>query len=186
MNARSLLLLVSLLLLLLSSSLTQAADPNGPGDVLINEFVANSADSEWVELYNTTNAPLDISGHYIDDITGGGGSPKTIPSGTIISAHGYYVTYFKKGVFTRAPIGFNPGNFPEVQLIVKHAFLPGYQLRQLTHSLEVVREKISELTFVGRYAKTPNILQAYQVKAAIQATSPQFLVRILQVDPSSG
>ena len=95
MNVKSLLLLAILLLLLMSASQALAAAPIAPGDVVINEFVANSDDSEWVELHNTTNAPLDISGHYIDDIANGGGSPKAIPSGTIIPAHGYYVMYFK-------------------------------------------------------------------------------------------
>ena len=95
MGIRSMFLLAALLLLSLSSGLVLASDPIAPGDVLINEFVANSADSEWVELYNTTNTPLDISGYYIDDIASGGGAAKTIPSGTVILAHGYYVTYFK-------------------------------------------------------------------------------------------
>ncbi len=71
-----------------------AANPPGPGDVVINEYVANSSITEWVELYNTTNTDLDISGHYIDDIANGGGSPKVIPSGTIIPAKGYYVMEF--------------------------------------------------------------------------------------------
>jgi hypothetical protein len=69
-----------------------AANPPGPGDVLINEYVANSA-SEWVELYNTTGSALDISGHYIDDRPGAG-SPKQIPANTTIPAYGYYVMTF--------------------------------------------------------------------------------------------
>ncbi|MCI0576240.1 MAG: lamin tail domain-containing protein, partial [Chloroflexi bacterium] len=72
-----------------------AANPPGPGEVLINEYVANSAVTEWVELYNITNSPRDLSGHTIDDIAGGGGAPKVIPNGTIIAAHGYYVMEFQ-------------------------------------------------------------------------------------------
>jgi hypothetical protein len=95
MGIRSLFLLGVLLALLLSTGLTVAADPVSPGDVLINEFVANSAATEWVELYNTTDATVDVSGYYIDDINAGGGSPKAIPAGVVIPARGYYVLYFK-------------------------------------------------------------------------------------------
>ena len=86
-------LLTVLVLLLSTVSPTLAADVPNPGDVLINEYVA-SASTEWVELYNTTASVLDISGFYIDDIAGGGGAPKVIPSGTLISAGGYYVMTF--------------------------------------------------------------------------------------------
>lgn len=71
-----------------------AANPPGPGDVLLNEYVANSGVTEWVELYNTTGQDLDLSGHYIDDIENGGGAPKAIPAGTIIPAGGFYVMEF--------------------------------------------------------------------------------------------
>ena len=77
-------------LLLATSQAAVAANPPAAGEVLINEYGA--ADStEWIELYNTTGNDLDISGHYIDDIAGGGGSPKVIPASTIITAGGYYV-----------------------------------------------------------------------------------------------
>jgi hypothetical protein len=45
------------------------------------------------------------------------------------------------GIFAYPPIGFNPGNFPEVQLKIKHANLSGFQTRHLAHSPEVVRRK---------------------------------------------
>lgn len=91
-------LIVSLFIVLLAAVLlpggqVMAADPPDPGEVLINEYVANSA-TEWVELYNTTNTALDLSGHYIDDIASGGGAPKVIPNGTTIAAYGYYVMTF--------------------------------------------------------------------------------------------
>ena len=86
-------LLTVLFLLLSAVSPTLAADTPNPGDVLINEYVAN-ASTEWVELYNTTASELDISGFYIDDIAGGGGAPKVISGGTIIAAGGYYVMTF--------------------------------------------------------------------------------------------
>ncbi|MEW5988351.1 MAG: lamin tail domain-containing protein [Chloroflexota bacterium] len=91
-QAISSLLLVAVFVLLMLAAGPVAAV--GPGDVLINEYVANSAVTEWVELYNTTSTALDLSGHYIDDIAGGGGAPKVIPNGTTIAANGYYVMEF--------------------------------------------------------------------------------------------
>jgi len=87
------LILAVLFLLFPSASTTYAADPPDPGEVLINEYVAN-ASTEWVELYNTTGVELDLSGFYIDDLAGGGGAPKQIPNGTTIAAGGYYVMTF--------------------------------------------------------------------------------------------
>ena len=81
-------------LLFIPLSYVSAANPPSAGDVVINEYVARSSVTEWVELYNTTATDLDISGHYIDDIANGGGSPKQIPANTIISAGGYYVMEF--------------------------------------------------------------------------------------------
>ncbi len=85
---------IAIALIPLSANPAFSANTPGPGDVLINEYVANSSVTEWVELYNTTGTDLDISGYYIDDIAGGGGSPKVIPSGTIIPAGGFYVMEF--------------------------------------------------------------------------------------------
>lgn len=85
-----------------SVDVTVANGSGGPrqpvaGEVLINEFVAANGTlqtSEWVELYNTTNEPLDIGEMWIDDIDAGGGAPKQIPTGTTIDAAGYYVMTF--------------------------------------------------------------------------------------------
>lgn len=85
---------IVLMLGLFSYGRAAAANPPSPGNVVINEYVANSSVTEWVELYNTTANDLDLSGHTIDDIAGGGGSPKVIPSNTIIPAGGYYVMEF--------------------------------------------------------------------------------------------
>ena len=61
-------------------------------DIVINEVMPrpSSGNQEWVELYNPTGQAIDISGAWIDDIAGGGGAPKLIPSSTIIAAGGYY------------------------------------------------------------------------------------------------
>lgn len=79
-----------------ASSPTQgSANPGGgptinPGDIVINEYTANSTVTEWVELYNTTGSSLDISGYYIDDVASGGSAPVAIPGGTTIAAGGFY------------------------------------------------------------------------------------------------
>lgn len=62
-----------------------------PGEVVINEIAwAGSVDSssdEWIELYNTTGAPIDLTGWSIDDDNG---SSVYALSGTI-EAYGYYL-----------------------------------------------------------------------------------------------
>ncbi len=75
--------------------------PTGdPSQVRLNEYLMApnpSTDPEWIELYNPTAFPVDLSGLYLDDIAGGGGSPKLIPAGTTIAAHGYYVMNIASG-----------------------------------------------------------------------------------------
>ena len=44
------------------------------------------------------------------------------------------------GFFARSPIGFDPGNFTEVQLRIKYANLFGSQKEQLVHRLEVAQK----------------------------------------------
>ena len=63
-------------------------------DIKINEVLPDPDTlytTEWVELYNPTPQVIDLSGAKIDDIANGGGSPYTIPNGTLISARGYFV-----------------------------------------------------------------------------------------------
>jgi len=65
--------------------------------ITINEFVSNpSSGSEWVELYNGSNASVDISGWKIQNLTFSGLTPDgtattTIHASTIIPPHGFYV-----------------------------------------------------------------------------------------------
>lgn len=71
-----------------------------PALVRVNEYLMApnpSTDGEWVELYNPQSLPVDLGGLYLDDVAGGGGSPKQIPAGTSIPAHGYYVMTFASG-----------------------------------------------------------------------------------------
>jgi hypothetical protein len=73
-----------------------AGNPRVPviGEVLVNEFLPAPQTlftTEWVELYNPTDDYLNISGMWIDDLSGGGGAPKQIAAGTVLAPGGYYV-----------------------------------------------------------------------------------------------
>lgn len=74
--------------LLLSAPLPAQATPDS---VYINEIAwmgtAISANDEWFELYNTTNAPIDLTGWTLQAIDG---SPSMILTGSI-PAHGLYL-----------------------------------------------------------------------------------------------
>lgn len=67
--------------------------------VLINEISPNS-NPEWVELYNTENVSIDISGWQISELSNPGNSPTenfyTIPQSneSVIAPHTWYVYYF--------------------------------------------------------------------------------------------
>ncbi|MBN2513080.1 MAG: lamin tail domain-containing protein [Sedimentisphaerales bacterium] len=68
-----------------------------PGSIVINELLAHSHDvaPDWIELYNTTDQPINIGGWYIGD---SGSTDEAlmkyqIPLGTIIPAYGFAVFY---------------------------------------------------------------------------------------------
>lgn len=78
-------------------------DPAWAGNnaVVINEILASNENAEtdeagehedWIELYNLTNQPLDLSGYYLSD------NPTNlakwpIPAGTVIPANGYLIVW---------------------------------------------------------------------------------------------
>ncbi|MGZ4634950.1 lamin tail domain-containing protein [Oryzihumus sp.] len=64
-----------------------------PTKVKVNEVLMapSGTGTEWIELYNPTTSSVDVSGYFVDDVAGGGGSPKAIPAGTVIPAGGRYV-----------------------------------------------------------------------------------------------
>jgi beta-lactamase superfamily II metal-dependent hydrolase len=79
---------------------TPTATPAGPSVVVINEYLMSpqtTYTTEWIELYNPSGNAIDISGLYLDDLAGGGGSPKQIPASTTIASHGYYVMEIASG-----------------------------------------------------------------------------------------
>jgi hypothetical protein len=67
----------------------------GQSPVLINELFSRGtkANPDWIELYNKSNSPINISGFKIYDSGGLNGTiPKMqIPAGTIIPSKGYFV-----------------------------------------------------------------------------------------------
>jgi len=72
--------------------------PSGDSPVVINEIYSQGGrssygDFDWVEFYNNSNAPVDISGYKLYDSGGesGGKVKKSIPSGTVIAAYGFYL-----------------------------------------------------------------------------------------------
>jgi hypothetical protein len=76
-----------------------AVGPN-PNQIYINEFlpqpasdwngdgVANTED-EWIELFNSGEFVVDLGGWKLDDVSGGGSAPYTIPTGAVIPARGF-------------------------------------------------------------------------------------------------
>jgi len=73
----------------------------GPGDVVINEFLARNVNGvlneygnheDWIELYNTTAMPLDLFGLYLTDDLADPGK-FAFPDSTFMDPHGYLVIW---------------------------------------------------------------------------------------------
>lgn len=71
------------------------------GPVVINEILASNATGltdesgaypDWLELYNTTNNPVDISGFTLTDDVGVD-APWSFVAGTVVPANGYIVVF---------------------------------------------------------------------------------------------
>lgn len=76
-----------------SPSTTPSSSPSG--SLVINEvFVAGNSDNEWVEIFNNTLSPVDISGWSIADDS----SSDLIPTSSPIPAGGYAVIVSDDGV----------------------------------------------------------------------------------------
>ncbi len=77
-----------------SPGFDDSAEAVAPGAVTINELMAapEPGQSDWIELHNTTDRPIDIGGWFLSD--GGRNRAKyEIAAGTILPAHGYVVFY---------------------------------------------------------------------------------------------
>jgi hypothetical protein len=89
-------IVIGLLVLNLSTSFSQ---------LFINEFMARNKTgltdnkgkfSDWIEIYNSGNEAVDLSGYYLTDTIGDPGKSKikkTYPDSTLIKAHGYLVLF---------------------------------------------------------------------------------------------
>ncbi len=64
-------------------------------NIVMNEIYARgtTADPDWIEIYNKSNAAIDISGYKIYDSGGDAGTKpkKEFPTGSIVSANGFLV-----------------------------------------------------------------------------------------------
>ncbi|MBM4402346.1 MAG: lamin tail domain-containing protein [Candidatus Cloacimonetes bacterium] len=81
-------LFISLFSFLFAGNVFAATEPT---NIYLSEFAANPEEgSEWVEIYNPTATPVDLTDWQIDDIEGGS-SPFSIPAGTIIAPSEYLV-----------------------------------------------------------------------------------------------
>ncbi|MDB5323662.1 MAG: Inner spore coat protein [Phycisphaerales bacterium] len=100
------------LLLACVAILASAIFSSGPAraDVVINEIFYHAPDDlndlQWVELYNPTDAPVDLAGWSLGKAIGA----YTFPAGTTIPAHGYVITakdpaLFKKHYPGQAALG---------------------------------------------------------------------------------
>ncbi len=63
-----------------------------PGGVIINELLANASrgSSDWIELYNPTDRPVDVGGWYLSD-NADNPARYEIASGTVVEPNGYLV-----------------------------------------------------------------------------------------------
>ena len=82
-----------------------AIDWNGDGKV-------DSGD-EWVELYNSASAPVDVSGWALDDEADAGSHLYFLPAGAVIAPHGYLLLFGKQ-------TGLNFANTKDVVRLLYH------------------------------------------------------------------
>jgi len=76
-------------------SITFSGNTPIDSDILMNEIFSRGTDEDpdWIEVYNLSAAPIDISGYKIYDGGGQSGSKpkKEFPAGTVIPANGFVV-----------------------------------------------------------------------------------------------
>ena len=74
---------------------TVSAYTVGAPSIVMNEIYSRGTvdDPDWVEIYNNSDNPVDISGYAIYDAGGQSGAKpkKTFPAGSVIPAHGFLV-----------------------------------------------------------------------------------------------
>jgi hypothetical protein len=80
---------LSILVVLHFNSCSDDDDPVKPENIFINEIYAASGD-DWIELYNASSDPKDISGYSIYDNSG---SKYALPAGTSVVGNGFLVIF---------------------------------------------------------------------------------------------
>lgn len=90
---------------------TTAAYTIGAPSIVMNEIYSRGVPDapDWVEIYNNSDGPVDISGYKIYDAGGQSGAKpkKEIPAGTTIAARGFYVIIVDDG--TESGFGLSSG-----------------------------------------------------------------------------
>lgn len=79
---------------------TRGQNVYATGNVVINEFYVGDGNNQWVELFNSTDAEIDLSSWVIDD--SGGTEKYTIPDGTVIKTKDFVVFESSKFNLNRA------------------------------------------------------------------------------------
>lgn len=76
-------------------SITFSDEIPAPGYILMNEIFSRGTadDPDWIEIYNSSGAPIDVSGYKIYDAGGQSGTKpkKEFPAGTSIPSGGFFV-----------------------------------------------------------------------------------------------
>ena len=129
----------------------------GPEDLIVlNEFLPDPYTEykvEWIELYNPSSDDIDLGGYILDDIIGGGTSPYTIPSNTIIHAGGFLV-------FNQTTTGIALNNDGDTLNLIKPDGVTvqdtyTYTSSQVDNDVSIGRETDGGLPWVIQYTPTP-------------------------------
>lgn len=97
-----------LLLLSFLAASFAGANAQGCADLFISEYVEGSGNNKAIELYNPTNAPIDLSLYQMGRFRDGSGTPMTLNLSGSIAAYGTHVVALDKrdpnGTGNEAPI----------------------------------------------------------------------------------
>lgn len=94
------------------SPTTPGPAPTGPGTLFINEILSNphsqwnctnQSSSTWIELYNSSNQPIDLYASHtlINGVPSN--SNYIVPFGTVILAHSFLVIFVDSNIFPASP-----------------------------------------------------------------------------------
>ena len=159
-----------------SGSPGEKTDGYSPGDIVINELLSHSdADpNDWVELYNTTDQMIDVSGWFLSD--DGDTDPNLmkyeIPVGSEIQAGGYLVLTQDDHFGTEFAISENGETVYLTSGVDGDGWLTGYREQEDFGASEV------SISF-GRYTKTTGEVNF----VAMDSQTPGYLNSLPKVGP---